>query len=177
MPHADAIVVLSRMINQVKSTEGVYPEWNDPDRFFGGIELYKAGKAPSIIFTRGKMPWDTTKLTEGDILKQFALHQGIPDSAILLTGNVQNTADEAMAIKSLIGVNKNIILVTSAYHMSRSKMLFENKGFHVVTYAVDIKVDRISKSVLMSYLPDADSFRLLNIAYREIIGRFIYSLV
>lgn len=73
MSNADAIVVLSGMINQVKSTDGVYPEWGDPDRFFGGIELFKAGKAPRIIITGGKMPWDTTKLTEGDILKQFAL--------------------------------------------------------------------------------------------------------
>lgn len=174
MPIADAIVVLSGMINQVKSTEGVYPEWNDPDRFFGGIELYKAGKAPSIIFTRGKMPWDTTKLTEGDILKQFALHQGIPDSAILLTGNVQNTADEAMAIKSLIGVNKNIILVTSAYHMSRSKMHFQKNGFLVLGYPVDFKFDRISKRTFIVYLPDTDSFRLINTGFRELIGRLFY---
>lgn len=81
MPNADAIVVLSGMINLVKSTEGVYPEWGDPDRFFAGIELFKAGKAPKIIFTGGKMPWDTTKLTEGDILRQFAIQQGVPDSA------------------------------------------------------------------------------------------------
>jgi hypothetical protein len=36
---AEAIVVLSGMINQVKSTNGVYPEWMDPDRFFAGIDL------------------------------------------------------------------------------------------------------------------------------------------
>ena len=57
--HADAIVVMSGMINNVKSTEGVYPEWGDPDRFFAGIELCQAGKAPKLIFTGGKLPWDT----------------------------------------------------------------------------------------------------------------------
>lgn len=29
-------------------------EWSDPDRFFGGIELMKAGMARKIIFTGGK---------------------------------------------------------------------------------------------------------------------------
>lgn len=177
MPKADAIVVLSGMINHVKSTNGVYPEWGDPDRFFGGIELFKAGKSPKIIFTGGKMPWDTTKLTEGDILKRFAEQQGIPDSAILLTGNVENTSEEAKSVKTLIGRNKKIILVTSAYHMTRSKRLFEKQGFFVNDYSVDFKVDRISERTFMSYLPDADSFRLLNTAYRELIGRFIYLLV
>ena len=41
---AEAIVVLSGMINHVKSTNGVYPEWMDPDRFFAGIDLFKQGK-------------------------------------------------------------------------------------------------------------------------------------
>jgi hypothetical protein len=30
--------------------------------------IYKSGKAPKIIFTRGKMPWDKSSNTEGDIL-------------------------------------------------------------------------------------------------------------
>lgn len=174
MTNADAIVVLSGMINQVKSSDGVYPEWGDPDRFFGGIELFKAGKAPKIIFTGGKMPWDTTKLTEGDILKQFAVGQGIHDSAILLTSNVENTADEAKAVFSLIGSNKKIILVTSAFHMPRSIMHFNKQRFIVDAYPVDYKVNRVSKRTFMDYLPDGDSFRLFNTGYRELIGRLVY---
>lgn len=174
VPNADAIIVLSGMINNVKSTDGVYPEWGDSDRFVGGIELYKAGKAPKIIFTGGKMPWDTTSLTEGEILKQYALAQGISDSAILLTTNVQNTADEAKAISNLIGIDKKIILVTSAYHMKRSQRLFEKQGFEAIPYKVDWKVDKLNSITIMDFLPDADSFRLFNTGYRELIGRIIY---
>lgn len=175
IPNADAIVVLSGMINNVKSTNGVYPEWGDPDRFFGGIELYKAGKAPKIIFTGGKMPWDTTSLTEGEILKQYALAQGVSDSAILLSIDVQNTADEAKAISNLIGKDKIIILVTSAYHMQRSQRLFEKQGFQVIPYKVDWKVDKMNAYTVMDFLPDADTYRLFNTGFREIIGRAVYS--
>lgn len=174
MPNAEAIVVLSGMINQVKSTNGVYPEWGDPDRFFAGIDLYKSGKAPKIVFTRGKMPWDKSKNTEGDILRQFALKYGVPDSAIVLTDNVENTADEAKAVGKLMGKWKHIILVTSAYHMPRAKQNFETQDFIVQSFKVDFKVDQLSGLTLMDFLPDADSYRLLNTGYRELIGRVIY---
>lgn len=174
IPNADAIVVLSGMINQVKSTDGVYPEWGDPDRFFGGIELYKARKAPKLIFTGGKMPWDTTSLTEGDILKRYALAQGVSDWAIFLSSDVQNTADEAKAIGGLIGKDKKIILVTSAYHMKRSQRLFEKQGFYVIPYKVDWKVDKVNTNIFMDFLPNAGSFELLNTGFREFIGRVIY---
>lgn len=174
---AEAIVVLSGMVHQVKSTKGVYPEWTDPDRFFAGVQLYKAGKAPKIIFTRGKLPWDNASLTEGDILKRFALENGVPDSAIVLTGNVENTADEAKAVVKLLGKWKHIILVTSAYHMPRSKKIFETQDFIVQPFKVDYKVDQLNGLTFMDFLPDADSFRLLNTGYRELIGRVIYYML
>ena len=172
--NAEAIVVLSGMINQVKSTNGVYPEWGDPDRFFAGLDLFKSGKAPKIIFTRGKMPWDKSKITEGDILKKFALGYGVPDSAILLTDNVENTADEAKAVEKLLGKWRHIILVTSAFHMPRAKQNFESQDFIVQPFKVDYKVDQLNGITLMDFLPDAESFGLLNTGYRELIGRVIY---
>jgi uncharacterized SAM-binding protein YcdF (DUF218 family) len=52
---------------------------------------------------------------------------------------VENTADEAVAVKELISPSKRIILVISAYHMYRAKRLFEKVGFEVIAYKVDYK--------------------------------------
>jgi uncharacterized SAM-binding protein YcdF (DUF218 family) len=172
--NAEAIVVLSGMINQVKSTNGVYPEWMDPDRFFAGLDLYKSGKAPKIIFTRGKMPWDKSTNTEGDILKKFALDYGVPDSAIVLTGNVENTADEAKAVEKINGQMETYYFSYFCYHMPRAKQNFESQDFIVQPFKVDYKVDQLNGLTFMDFLPDADSFRLLNTGYRELIGRVIY---
>jgi hypothetical protein len=60
---ADAIVVLSGMMEINKVGDSTYVEWGDPDRFFGGINLFKLGKAEKIIFTGGKMPWNKAKRT------------------------------------------------------------------------------------------------------------------
>jgi uncharacterized SAM-binding protein YcdF (DUF218 family) len=50
---ADAIVVLSGMLGINEVGDSTYVEWGDPDRFFGGIALFKAGKAQKLIFTGG----------------------------------------------------------------------------------------------------------------------------
>jgi hypothetical protein len=70
-----------------------------PRPVFGGITLFKTGKAQKIEFTGGKMPWDKTKKKEGEVLKEYAISNGIPSQNIFVTKYVENTADEAVAVK------------------------------------------------------------------------------
>jgi len=58
---ADAIVVLSGMLEINGVGDSAYVEWGDPDRFFGGMALFKAGKAPRLVFTGGKIPLNIIK--------------------------------------------------------------------------------------------------------------------
>jgi len=173
---AAAIVVLGGMLNIVEQGGQIFTEWTDPDRFFGGIALYHADKADALVFTAAKMPWHTVQKTEGALLKQFALEQGVPEEAIKLTQRVTNTAEEAVAVKALLGANKKIILVTSAFHMYRSKKLFENQGFEVIPYKVDYKVLENQQTTLMDFLPSARNLELTEIGVREILGRIYYGI-
>ena len=45
------------------------------------------------------MPWDKAKKTERQVLKEYAISSGIQTEKILVTKDVENTADEAVAIK------------------------------------------------------------------------------
>ncbi len=121
-----------------------------PDRFFGGIALFKVGKAHKLILTGGKMPWDKAKKTEGDVIKEYAILNGIVSEKILLTKDVENTTDEAVAVNELIGPSKRIILVTSAHHMYRAKRLFDKQGFNVNSH----KVEKNKEIVIMNFLPE-----------------------
>ena len=143
-------------------------------RFFGGISLYKAGKAHKLVFTGGKMPWDKTNKTEGEVLKEYAILNGIPSEKIFVTKDVENTADEAVAVKELISQSKRIILVTSAYHMYRAKLLFEKQGFKVNPYKVDYKVAGNSTVTLMNLMPSAGNLELTETGIRELLGRLFY---
>jgi uncharacterized SAM-binding protein YcdF (DUF218 family) len=171
---ADAIIVLSGMLQINEVGDSTYIEWGDPDRFFGGIALFKASKAQKLVFTGGKMPWDKAKKTEGEVLKEYAISSGIPTEKILVTKDVENTADEAVAVKELISTSKKIILVTSAYHMYRAKRLFEKKGFDVIPYKVDYRTAGNSRITVMNFLPSAGNLGMTESGMREIIGRFFY---
>ena len=124
---ADAIVVLSGMMEINEVGDSTYIEWGDPDRYFGGIALFKAGKAQKLVFTGGKMPWDKAKKTEGEVLKEYAISNSIPAEKIFVPKDVENTADEAVAVKEIINPSKKNILVTSAFHMYRARVYLKNK--------------------------------------------------
>jgi uncharacterized SAM-binding protein YcdF (DUF218 family) len=173
---AYAIVVLSGMLEINEVGDSTYIEWGDPDRFFGGIALLKAGKSQKLVFTGGKMPWDKAKKTEGEVLKEYAISNGIPAEKILVTKDVENTADEAVAVKELISPSKRIILVTSAFHMNRAQRLFQKQGFIVIPYKVDYKSAGQSAITVIDFLPSAGNFEMTETGIREIIGRLYYSI-
>jgi len=171
---ADAIVVLSGMLEINELGDSTYIEWGDPDRFFGGLALFKAGKAQKLVFTGGKMPWNKAKKSEGEVLRDYAISNGIASEKIFITKDVENTADEAVGVKELISPSKRIILVTSAFHMYRAKRLFEKEGFEVIAYKVDYKTAGNSTVTVMDFLPSVGNLAMTESGMREIIGRLYY---
>ena len=87
-----------------------------------------------------------------------------------------NTSDESYAVKDLIGNKKTIILVTSAFHMSRAKSLFEKQGHIVIPYKVDFKNPPKFSWHFIDFIASSQSLRKTEIALREILGRFYYSI-
>ena len=172
---ADAIVVLSGMLHQVGDENYSTYEFSDPDRFFGGLDLIKEYKSNKIIFTAGQLPWTDNWEPEGIILKNKAISFGVPQAKILVTGNVKNTFEESIAVTKLIPNNSSLILVTSAFHMHRSKYLFEKQGFDIIPYPVDFKTSN-AKTSIMNFLPSVSSLHKVSLFIRENIGRLYYKL-
>ncbi len=173
-PQADAIVVLSGMMTRIQGATGPIAEWNDADRFFAGIDLYQAGKAPRLIFTGGVLPWEKATQSEGAVLKAHAQRFGIPEASIRVSGDAQNTAQEAVAVRAML-TDSRILLVTSAFHMLRAKQQFEGQGFEVSAFPVDFKV-RANAFTPMDFLPDPRALGLTDLVVRECIGRLYYQL-
>ena len=57
-------------------------EWEDPDRFLAGLDFYRFGKAPRLLFTGGASPFRPVQLPEGQCYLQEARQLGIPAVAI-----------------------------------------------------------------------------------------------
>jgi len=173
---ADAIVVLSGMVRTIQSKNAIAYEWAEAsDRIFAGIDLFKEKKAPYLILTGGKVPWSVGK-PEGEYLRDVAISFGISKQNILLTTNVENTDQEAKAVKKLLISDKpTILLVTSAFHMPRAQKVFEAAGIRVLPFPVDFQ-SGAGKFTFMSFIPSAGALRQTSFFVREMIGRTYYSL-
>ena len=179
---SDGIVVLSGGGINLPPVNKKIIEWNDPDRFFAGIDLYKANKSNRLIFTGGINPLISGLPPEGDIYIKEALSMGIPKKDLFTTYPLSNTLQEAKAIKILLNneipsSQKKVILVTSAFHMNRAKRVFEREGISVLPYPVDFRSNKSFSTSLrnpLMWIPNSSSLNRSTSAIREIIGRIIY---
>jgi len=176
---ADAIVVLSggRIVAPGRAR---ISEWTDADRFFGGVELFQAGKAPLLIFTGGATPGDAQAPLEGTVVAAYAKALGVPPDRMLTTGPVFNTADEARAVADVLqkrqSAHAHILLVTSAFHMPRARRLFEHAGFRVTAFPVDFSHPDGGGVSVLHLLPNAGALVQTQTAIREMYGRLFYLL-
>lgn len=187
---ASAIVVLSGG-RVVAPGHAAISEWLDADRFYGGVELFKAGRAPRLVFTGGWSSRSPIDEPEGAILRGYARDLGIPDSSILVTGRVTTTAEEAVAVAELLRSRESaapsaaastrrdsasILLVTSAFHLPRARRVFEREGFTVVPFPVDFRGAAGGRIGILSFVPNAAALSGTEIALREAYGRAFYAL-
>ena len=175
MPEADAIVVLGEGQSIAPGPEAL-SEWNDGDRFWGGVDLYKTGKAPVLVFTGGWIPWSRQTRTDGEVLMSCAARLGIPEENMMVTGKASNTAEEAIEVEKLLGKEKSLLLVTSAFHMTRAQRLFEARGLNVIPYPVDFKAETSKNFSIIDICPKAKAFEKTEMVFREFLGRAFYAI-
>lgn len=171
---ADAIVVLS-VGRVVAPGPARVTEWGDANRFFGGLELFAAHKAPLIVFTSPSLPWDREASAETDLYRRTAESMGVPSDKIMVTGSVQNTADEARESARLLGVSatthRTILLVTNAYHMPRARKLFADAGFVVKPFPVGFLAAENGSLFGTGLVPSVGALKQSEIALHEFYGR------
>jgi uncharacterized SAM-binding protein YcdF (DUF218 family) len=179
MPTADAIVVLSAGRTVPPGPEKV-SEWGDANRFFGGLELFQAGRAPLLVFTGAWVSWEQEAPSEGEVLAEFARAGGVPAAQIAVTGRVGNTADEAREVSRFLrerGLTRpRVILVASAFHMPRARQQFEADGLVVDGFSVDFWFSAGDRTTLLDMLPSVGALAGTQTALRELYGRAFYWL-
>jgi uncharacterized SAM-binding protein YcdF (DUF218 family) len=169
---------------------GLYPEWGEAaDRFFAGVDLFQQGKGETLIFTGGLLPWQQEVESEGAYLARLAVGLGVDPSSIRVTQDVVNTESEARAIAAMLlpaptsvaaptsdsatAQPARVILVTSAFHMPRAQVIFEEVGIKVLPYPVDFWISAEGGGPTQ-YFPSAGALYRTDIAIRELLGRAFY---
>ena len=186
-PKADAIVLLG---GGMGSNTNVYPYaemWNGADRVWHAARLYKAGKAPLVI---------PTGQGERESAMPLLLDLGVPESAIRVEPEARNTEENARFVERLInnrvehveridekGVGAckpRVLLVTSAWHMRRSVLMYRKyaPSLEIIPAATDYEatVQTGRPFSLKDLWPDATMFYANSYILKEYIGYWGYRL-
>ena len=140
-------------------------------------------KSNNLIFTGGFNPLQNNLIFEGNFYMKEAIQTGVPKENIYVTQPVKNTLEEVYEINKLLK-NKidikepKVLLVTSAFHMSRASNIFKKNGTKVIEFPVDFKSKDISFRFFLNplnWIPNSSELSFSSIAIREIIGRIIYN--
>ncbi len=120
---ADAIIVLGAAAYDAKPSP-VFEE-----RIRHGLDLYRQGFAPTLIFTGG-FGGARARFSESQVARRYALKQGIPADAILIETQSRTTRqnlEEARQLMAEQGMHK-VILVSDPLHMARALRLSKELG-------------------------------------------------
>jgi uncharacterized SAM-binding protein YcdF (DUF218 family) len=142
LEHADAIVVLA----------GARAE-----RWLEAVDLYRAGWAPRIVLSRGRIEDAETRLVglgvrfpqEADLVRDAMLQMHVPPAAIaMLPESLDNTAQEAASTRRMAAASawNRIIVITSKYHSRRASYAFARE-FRRTPVRVLIRTTRYDASV------------------------------
>jgi uncharacterized SAM-binding protein YcdF (DUF218 family) len=178
LPTADAIVLLTGgVVAPLKPR--LYPELNDSgDRLAMAAALFHAGKAPYILVSGGQVFPNPELLSEAEYHVEFLRRLNVPNDAIVLEIESRNTAENALFSEDILvarGDNR-ILLVTSAFHMPRSMLLFEQTGLIVVAVSTDFRSPLPVRPEILYWLPDGDALAYTQMAIREHLGYWVYKV-
>jgi uncharacterized SAM-binding protein YcdF (DUF218 family) len=111
------------------------------DLVWYGANLYRAGKAPKIIVSGGRIDWKGSGSPESEDLTKLLVRMGVPQADIIPEANSFNTRDNAVNIQKILTERgfKSILLVTSAMHMPRSLAIFHRLGINATAAPTDYR--------------------------------------
>ena len=186
-PEVDAIVVLGGSMGSDTNLSGYAEMSTSADRVWQAARLWKAGKAPKIIATG-----DGARESTLGLLKDF----GVDEKCVEFL-DARNTEEESKGMEKILNheihkIHENeegvtgegktfkpkVLLVTSAWHMKRARMMFEKyaKGVEVVCAPADFEMSMAMKKG-WSVLPDAYSLHLNSVAVHEWVGIVGYGVM
>jgi uncharacterized SAM-binding protein YcdF (DUF218 family) len=181
-PHASAIVLLGGGMAPALPPRA-HPETNMAgDRVIHAARLWKRGLAPVLVTSGGYISFLTDAPgTEADLYARLLNEVfGVPDTALMRVGRSRNTLEDALFTAEEFearGLNKEILLVTSAAHMPRAAALFRRHGFTVHPAPTDFYASEGEAFKLFRLLPSGSAMMETYLALNEHVGILVYRML
>ena len=171
----DAYVVLGGGVyDNVPDIDGKgFPSEDGLPRIICAFRLFQLHKKP-IIYSGGNVG---DRQPESEVAQRLLLSLGVDARYIIPEGKSKDTFENARYIKELAEKHKisKIVLITNAYHMKRSKMLFDKHFKEILPFPAGYKTSDI-KYDIYSYMPSAKNILDISTALKEYLGILFYKI-
>lgn len=170
----DAVVLLGGMGDERVEAETGKLAFNESvERLIATHRVLADGRARFAILSGGAMNPAETEHTEARTLARQLVLWGISPSRLILEEQSRNTHENAVFSRR-IAIERSfakVLMITSAFHMRRSRECFAAVDMPVDTLAADYRTHAWPPD---SWLPRATSLQESSAALRETLGLYIY---
>jgi uncharacterized SAM-binding protein YcdF (DUF218 family) len=136
-PYTWGIVLTGVTNNDQEPADRVYFS-HGADRVTHTVELYKKGLIKKILITGGEGRLLTQARNESDEMLQVMVMMGVPTTDIVVERASRNTYESAINVKKLLADDTSRkLLITSAFHMRRSKASFDKQQIACDVFTCD----------------------------------------
>jgi uncharacterized SAM-binding protein YcdF (DUF218 family) len=164
------VIVLGGFSSEKADSSGMFN--GASDRFIQGLKLKTNGKASHILITSGNGSLDPDGFSEGEWVYTQLKEFNLPDSSILIEGKSRNTIENAVFTKKLL-IEKHLpppyLLVTSAFHMRRSLLIFNKAGLQTVPYPCNYTAG-FGKFTIYAFWPSTETLGEWQHYTKELVG-------
>jgi len=180
LPVCDAIVVLGGGVEPSESEPAGIHLKGASDRLFAALMLAKQGRGRLILTGGGSYQGgEDVTVFEGAGAKRWVEDWRLSPVPVQSLGPCVDTHDEALKVATLAAQHgwKRVALVTSAYHMTRSKAVFEKAGNVVVPVPCNyLSVEMRHRQQNWLDVPKAGNIAFFDAWLHEIVGWWVYRL-
>ncbi|TRX64258.1 YdcF family protein [Carboxylicivirga sp. M1479] len=149
------------------------------DRLLQGILLHKNNPDRLMIISGGSAEIYFTERPEADYLNEYLINIGIDSSKVAFEKKSRNTHENAFYTAALfdsLQINKDITLITSAFHMKRAQQCFEKMGFEVSPLGTQYFSNHQALKPADYFIPSLTTLQLWPIVIKEWLGLLVYKM-
>jgi len=172
----DAVILLGGVVDHRPSATAPRPSYNDNvERLLVTFDLLRENRARYAIVTGGKAFADDP-IVEARVLADQLVAWGIPRERLLVEERARNTRENAVFTQRVARERglRSLVVVTSAFHMSRALATFREVNLDVRALPVDY---RSYTTGPVNLLPNAQALAESTHTLRELFGQLVYRVV
>ena len=176
-PYDVGIVLGGYAESRATTPQGALTFSRSGNRLSTALMLYRQGKIRRLLLSGGSGSIIGKEQIEAQVVHDYLLQLGVPDSVIVVEDRSRNTRENASYSKILVdsvAPGARCLLISSAWHLRRAEIAFDEAGLHCDTFGCDFFEERSLGNPFRWLEPDWRALMKWECLIKEWVGWISY---